>query len=531
MTDSSSALPAEKFLSKFFEKLTENDFASDRVLAAFYLGYKKQLETLSDTKNATSAIPTIFQYYTEYIIRNKDLNTTEKKEEIGKLFVSIKNSIFDTQTDTEAADDVNPRLGRTSDVTPTANSAANSAAHSSATLANTPTTTNTMKVKTTVHTTKPIITQSSGNIKVKLNKKHALGVLSEYIKQSFIITYEEPDVEFTQDDEDFHNAATAVITEEIIKDIGQLPQATKDVEFNNKNQLIEIWKKCENKCIKFILDDKLANVLRKTYYIDSTVVDLSKPVLRTAGNKDPDAPEELKKELNDVLPQETLNSKYRATEYPGKITVVQSEVLTEVMIRAKQNASVVMVADENQFIPGSAADQGYRSRVMALYYSSSYNLCLQNIAIVYPFVHGHLLYSPNVLVFQDHTQPSYPMLGAADGRKISVITSAPKYRPATNIPNQDKYQLDIRLYLPKTRYADSSKVKEQLDGIFRTALFFGFDTIVVGDRGIIDSWAPAYHTAELLAECIARYKNKFKEIVVAVPEKPLFEIFKKCIAH
>lgn len=129
------------------------------------------------------------------------------------------------------------------------------------------------------------------------------------------------------------------------------------------------------------------------------------------------------------------------------------------------------------------------------------------------------------------TKPKFPELSLVDVHKIRVLTSAPLYHPKTNITNQDKYKRDSRLYNQETRYTDkdATLVYQQLKGIFNTALFFGHDICILDDRGVDDFWHPLHHLAEITARVINEYRNQFKEIVIAIPNPFIYEVFKKYI--
>ena len=477
-----------KFLSKFFEKLTYADFKTDRVLAAFYIAYEKQVE--KDTESKIDPTP-LFQFFTEYLIRNKELNEKQKADEIATLYDSIKESIFNPPV-VEA--DIDPRIARKMEK---------------------PIDSAIVVQKKTVN----IIEKNNTRTLFKLNKKHAMSIIAEFIKQSFIITYEDPDLDMTQEDEDFRDNSTTTITEEIIANCGSLPKPIKDVQFGRRNDLIEIWHNCENKCIKFIEADALANLLKKAYLLDSaSIIPGTTKTISTITNK----------EMEEFgTPQETLVAVFPMQQYQTKITLVQSNSLTEAMTRAKQKIKCVLVNSGNQMVNGSNLDQGIESAEMYLYYSSSYNLSLNRVVHGYPLENTHIVYSPNVLVFKNHQLPKYPMLSSVDGQKISVLNSAPKFRPETNLLNQDKYNLDQRLYLPSTQYKNPNDVSTQLNGIFTTALFFGHDTIILDERGIRDYYHPAYHLAQIMAASINSVKGKFREIVVAIDDVALFNIFSK----
>ena len=79
---------SDKFLSKFFEKLTPIDLKHDKFLSAFYNCYLSSKEKDSELK--------LFQFYTEYLVRNKLIKDSLKEVEIKKIHDEIKNNICNT---------------------------------------------------------------------------------------------------------------------------------------------------------------------------------------------------------------------------------------------------------------------------------------------------------------------------------------------------------------------------------------------------------------------------------------------------
>jgi hypothetical protein len=486
-----------KFISKFFDKLQSKDFLSDQFLLGFYKTYTKE--------NNSNKTLILFDYYMEYLLRNKNYNISKKICEIDKICENIKKSI------------INPP----SNVITDANSLPKSIQK--------------INVKTGVKT-------------IKLNKKHTLSILSDFIKSSFIITYDNPEEVRTQHDEDFREATTANIIEEIKADKGCLPKAHKDVGFNRRNDMLDIWRHTEHHCVKFIENSNLANILKKVYFINGLHIVLnSNSVITTLSCDDSSInangvknvllvptttnsiPNNIDGDIIDSLPCETVPPRWSNNYHDTVVKVLQTSALSETMDKKKKKIKCVMICSGSQMIPGGSADQGIETNESVLYYSSSYNICINQLVMAYPLTSTSMVFLPNILVFKDHTKQGYPMLPPVDGEIISVITVPLTYRPETNLTNQNKYNIDDRLYSPTTKYKNPDKIVEQLRCILNTALFFGYDTVVFDDMGIEDFWLPAHHTAQLMAEIIKQYNGKFKEIIISINKKHLFKIFKKYI--
>jgi hypothetical protein len=69
----------------------------------------------------------------------------------------------------------------------------------------------------------------------------------------------------------------------------------------------------------------------------------------------------------------------------------------------------------------------------------------------------------------------------------------------------------------------------QTRNILKTALYFGYDTVIFDDKGIDDYYLPAYETAILLNTAINEYRGKFREIVIAINKPDLYKIYKNTI--
>jgi hypothetical protein len=198
------------------------------------------------------------------------------------------------------------------------------------------------------------------------------------------------------------------------------------------------------------------------------------------------------------------------------------------MNRSRQKIKNLMVVSENQFNTGGNTEQGFESNITPVYLSSSYCLSLNRASYVYPLTNNIVIYSPSVLVFKDHTKTNYPILGPTSGCSISVLTSAPMFRPKLNVAI-DKYMFDQKLFLTTTRYVNYLLVEQQLVNIFNMALFFNYSIVIIDDRGPLYSYSPIHHTAQIMATVINRYKSKFAEIIVCVSDDKIYPIYAQYI--
>jgi hypothetical protein len=250
-----------RIIITFFNKLKPIDFQKDAFLLGFYNAYLTERDGYPaippDLKSGKPEVPayegnpklTVFEYYMEYMMRNKEYKVTDNQKEIYNLCDEIKQAIFTTDCHKcrrcqkclhyEKCPQCkkNERCSRclvcskcndcilcNANVTPEA----------------------------------PTITTRGNKKIVNLDKSFAIQILSEFINVSNIVVDENPDGDQTEFDDEFRNAATASIISEI-QESGQLiPAAKKDAEFNNRNEMLEIWRDTEQRCIDFIINNALA---------------------------------------------------------------------------------------------------------------------------------------------------------------------------------------------------------------------------------------------------------------------------------
>jgi hypothetical protein len=483
-----------KFMIKFFNKLKPKDFREDDFLKGFYKAYldeKGQIETFGDI--------TLFEFYMEYILRNTEYDINQKHVHISGLCEDIKNMMF------QPDDNGN----------------------------------------------KPETTTNMSNVhKVKINREKALLVLSDFIKQSCIITNENPEDTFTKYDEEFRVATTANIIDEIKKEGILIPKAKKDVNFGRRNLMHNIWLDTEHKCKKFIDNDTLAAVLKKVYYLNGEEINLSTyrittlpcqdaskihsdiapTLMKITGQPKREAREDVKTgDIESEIPIEVITTKRSGNSYRTDINLIHGSALSETLKRNKQKLPTAYICSGSQMVPGGCADQGIETNESLVYLSTSYNLCIDQAEMAFPLSCAHILVMPNILVFKDHTNDKFPMLPPNEGQKISIIMSPGIYRPDTNLVNSYQHGVDDRLYYPNAKYKNQSPIIKKYRAMLNTALFYGYDTVVLDDQGVKDFWLPAHHTASLLVQVINEFSGKFKEVIVAVNDEEIYNVYKNYI--
>lgn len=476
---------SERFLVRFFDKLSEKNFVSDPFLKGFYQSYMKDQEKF---KNQTlDSTQTLFDFYMEYLLRNVSYSVEHKHIKIAELCAQIKNEMF--MPDAQG----NKPMTSTND--------------------------------NLVHN-------------VTLNKKKALMTLRNFIKASNIVTYDNPDETTTVADEDFRVATTANIIKEIKASGKTIPKAQLDAAFNRRNELLSIWHDTEHKCVQFINNDALASVLKKVYFVDGTSISQDSTHTTTLLCRDlsmllegkrkelmatntamitaavASVPVNTNVSLGDIesdLPIEIIASRRSANTYTHNVHLVNDHALTEVLNRKSKTQQAAYICSGSQMVPGGCADQGVETNESIIYLSSSYHLCIEQVDMAYPLKPTQMLVMPSVLVFKDHTKEKYPTLPPAKGQGIAIIMAPGIYRPETK----------------SQTLTDRQPLISRYRAMFNTALFFGYDTVILDDQGVLDFCVPAHQTAQLLVQVINEFKNRFREVVVAIKDKDTFAIFRQ----
>lgn len=514
---------SEEFLVKLFKKLKPVDFKKDKFLQAFHKFYKKEK---SDN---------LFECYMEYITRNSDFKEEERELGLRKIHDDIKRAILAPV--------------KKDNVTTTYESAYTTNTQTS--------TTDTQSASTSKKITKGPI-----------SKTKALDCLSDFIKQSFIITYEDPDKEFDEKDEAFMESTTTNIIDEIHSDGRVLPEPKKDVVFEQRSDMLNIWQNTRQRCQIMMENEQLLKLISKVFYIDCsklTVSDvatesviISKPIQTEKKGlfvTPDDVPQQVTQKSSKatnyanvkplvqqsietvllmtdngketILPIETFVACYTGTVYNTSVTLSNNYPLQEVMARSKQKLKSIYICSGSQNICGGNADQGIDVAESMLYMTSSYSISLEKTLHAFPLKTGEIVLCPNVLVFKD---TNYKLLDTNQMQKIAVMNMPCKYRPKTNLkdPPQNDCEMDERLYDPKTEMSivDYNRIKTNLIGSIETSLFFGYDTIIIDDLSISDNWLPAYQIAKILREVTMMFKGRVREFVVCANRAKSFNVLK-----
>jgi hypothetical protein len=464
---------SEKFLNKFFTQLSVDDFKKDKFLLGFYKFYRKEKKEKGSN---------LFECYTEYITRNKDFDENKRDSCIRDIYDDIKHNML------KPNEIVDPN-----------------------------------KIKADPFTEEPIAKPAITG-KVKLKKSKAMAVLSDFIKESFIITNENPDQEYTVLDQEYMENSTTNIVSEILEDGRTLPNPKKDVVFGKRDIMMNIWCDTKKKWEAFQDNKELLELFNKIFFIDTSVfVTESKVPIKQPHINTIELLTERKKEV--ILPLEKFVACYSNKNYNTITTLTNNYPLEDLTYQFMLKNKTIYICSGSQNICGGNADQGIDILESMLYMTTTYSITIERANKAFPLTRSQVVVCPNVLIIKD---TSYNMLPVNKWKKVSIMNAPCKYKPKTNLVDQDSNGLDMRLYDSKTElmYADAERIRSCLMGAIETALFLGYDTIILDDRGVEDNWLPAHAIAKIIKSVIGAFRGRLKEVVISVNKANSFNVFK-----
>jgi hypothetical protein len=146
--------------------------------------------------------------------------------------------------------------------------------------------------------------------------------------------------------------------------------------------------------------------------------------------------------------------------------------------------------------------------------------------IRYPLSRNTILLCPIVLVLKNEEFKELPNKTL---RKISVLCapSVRTWKPTLVSPSDRNTDVQD-IYLNDVTYKDKNveiKVLKELLGVLETCLFFGYDTIVIDDQAVEEHCLPVHTTAKLLQKAINSVKGRFKEIIIAISNNNVYNVF------
>jgi hypothetical protein len=305
--------------------------------------------------------------------------------------------------------------------------------------------------------------------KMIINKQKIVNVINNNIR--IIAKYDDVD---NSDDEEIDHIKQQYV-KDMIDDMKLENRPVMQVVQNKRDEYLECWNRCKNMSQTITNNSSLYQSLTKIYHIDSDCVFTDMISMYDISNQTAD-------ELhNSIIPKVIyINSNYNC-----EIKIVNYSSLSACI----ETPGSILINNGHRF--ATICEQGIELPETNLYYSSSYNLCINKLLTYIPFKYDDILYMNKVLIFKDHTIPDYPNL--RDTVEISVI----------NMPNF----IDV----------DKAPISEQLEIVFKFANMLNYHTIVF-DASI---------NVEIFKGILDKYKTLFKTIIFAITDKSKYELFKR----
>jgi hypothetical protein len=546
-------MSSEKFLIKFFAQLSPNEFKKDRFLKGVYKFYKQERYiVMNDRDNSDKVVkkkrdnpPSLFECYTDYLIRNKEFeDDNEKRMELKRLYKDIVETILYKEIDSEV---------NTGFVTKEEKKRAMlRAARDVKTIKSIEEQMKKIEKKTIDNkilrdlrskaeddddkiSTKSIMYSGQNDNTVKktkivVDKEKALQVLSVFIQQSLIVTYEEPNREATEEDEKFKEKASDNIIdeisngttyidingEEVLEDARELPEAKPDPMFGQRSDMMNIWRDTESKCQELLQQDIWAELISKLFFIDTEDIAKKPDKIKTA----------YLEETRDILPVEKFTSLYTNNQYKTEIKLLNTYPVEETVRLSKNKVKCAYLCAGSQMVIGGNADQGIDCTESMLYLTSTYSAGLAKALHAYPLKLSQVLLCRNVLVFKN---TSYKVKPITQWQRIVVINSPSRFRPALNIDDIRQDATDERLFSSKTHFKhekDKLEFKKNLASAIEVCLFFGYDVIILDDRSIEDNQLPAHDVAKLTREVLTSFFGRVKEFIICISKSKSFNVFR-----
>lgn len=491
---------SEYFLRKLFSSLKEKHFANDPNLSSFYSYYKGCLKSNPNTD--------LFNAYMTYIMRNYESSIAEQKhtELVDEIFYTI---VLEEEPEDNTEYDLSDHKNNYK------KSYSNSKVKD-------------RKIETS---------------KIKISRSFALKILSDFIVQSGVRVDDDPtgNKECMAEDQEFRDKTTERIIEEIKMEENRImPRPKPDAIFAERSKMLNYYAETQRHITDLLNQQpKFLDLIKKWMFIDVFDMQCKKNSTMSLEfsiekNQTLDA-KDIKAKLNNginerkayeiIIPSFPVNACYTGNTYSTGISLNSSPAIAISTELKRTNIKHVYICTGSRMICGGGADQGLNVKESYLYLTSTYSVTMDKFNHAYPMQLGRIIVCPNVLVFEDI---NYKLLPVEKWSRISVINMPLQYRPTTNIKDIDTNQFDERL-LEKEALMDSQyvqKIRQILIGTIETALFLGYDNIVLDDLGIIENGMPAHQTAAITLDVLQKFKGRLNKVYVAVDKAKIFDIFK-----
>jgi hypothetical protein len=469
-------MSSEKILIKIFNNISGDEFRKDKFLEEVYKCWKKESKNYSKS--------TFFEFYMEFLIRNKTFTHNEKIAELHKLYKEIVNSILNN-------DDVNVGFIDQKEKTQK-----DEFIHQE----------KTQQEKTQQEKTQKEELKHSK--KTLLDKDHTIKILSDYVQQSSIVT--ETEVEVEEDTNTVSDMINEVscgskyidIHGNEIKEEGRIiPKSKPDEIFKRRSEIMNIWRDTESKCQELNQIEAMSNLINKLYFIDTTYINRNLNYIQTITMQELD------------LTEETIKCAYTNSAYNTTIRLINATPLSEAINKVKERIRSIYILSGSQMVIGGNADQGIETNESDIYLTSTYSSAIEKILYAFPLQLNQFIICPKVLVFKNL---DYKLLPASQWEKVVVMNSPCKFRPKLSENNLDFANM-----------IDKEQFKKSIQNSIELSLFMGYDTIILDDRGIQDNNLPAEISINIIKESIDDFHGRVKEFNICIKDPKLYNLFKK----
>lgn len=200
-----------------------------------------------------------------------------------------------------------------------------------------------------------------------------------------------------------------------------------------------------------------------------------------------------------------------------KVEVLQIDSIDAVWYLNDSNPVLLNMADPYE--PGGAVEIGSGAQEENIFRRSNYFLTLLKRPL-YPLKDEECIYSKDVTIFRNDDFSFH------EPRKVSIIASA-----SVSYPDTVKDSHGILRFKKEDYDLEYRKIEQ----IFKTAKYFGHDSLVLSAYGCGAFKCPAEDVSLIFKDIIKKYQGFFKHIVFAI-KAPLgsrdignYDIFKKNI--
>ncbi len=203
------------------------------------------------------------------------------------------------------------------------------------------------------------------------------------------------------------------------------------------------------------------------------------------------------------------------------ISILKNDTLDECRNLILKGLNPVLLNMADPSIPGGCVNMGASAQEENIFRRTNYFMTLKLVPEFYPIIGSDVIYSNGVLAFRSNEESGYKYIQPF----IIDIIACPSIRHPELDQNgliRNKEDLDLQY--------------SKICMIFKTAIKYGHDSLVLSALGCGAFKWPAEQVANLFKRAIDEYGSYFKEIVFAIKQpidnqsKNNYQIFKDIIA-